>query len=335
MNRRWLKIAAAVLALNLLISIVINDYRQFLATPLPTPVSRIDIERGQSLHAVAAQLTALGVLKHPYYFMLLAYWQGDQTRIKAGEFALTPELTPAHLLTRLTGGQVIEYTVTLIEGRTVRQALAAIDAHPQLRGAPLAPQSDAEVLRQLGRAEMPLEGRLFPDTYRFPAQTERLAVVRRALARMEQILAAEWAQRHPELALTTPDEALILASIIEKETGKASERARISGVFQRRLRLGMRLQTDPTVIYGLGERYDGNISRADLRDVNPYNTYVINGLPPTPIALPGRAAIHAALHPSADDSLYFVATGAGGHVFSRTLDEHNQAVRRYILDKKQ
>jgi UPF0755 protein len=332
-RRHWLSLVALLLALGAVTSVII-DYRRFLATPLPTSVTRIEITRGMSLPAVVTRLTALGVLKNPYYFMLLAYWRGDHARLKAGEFALTPELTPAQLLTRLTGGQVIEYKVTLIEGRTFRQALAVLDAHPQLTGAPLSSQSDAELMRQLGRPELHPEGRFFPDTYRFPAHTERLTLLRRALARMEQVMAAEWAQRHPDLMLTTPDEALIVASIIEKETANPAERARISGVMQRRLRLGMRLQTDPTVIYGLGARHDGHISRADLRDVNPYNTYIINGLPPTPIALPGRAAIHAAVHPLADDSLYFVARGDGSHAFSRTLEEHNQAVRRYILDKK-
>lgn len=326
------------LAVSAVLGGVEIDYQRFLVTPLgvtDAPQTTINIPKGTSVRQLAERLTAQGVLKHPYYFMLLAYRQGDQTRIKAGEFAVTAHLTPPQLLERLTGGQVIEYTITLLEGRTFRQTLAALDAHPQLCGEPLAAQTDAALMAQLGRPELHPEGRFFPDTYRFPAQTQRLTVLQRALARMERILAEEWRDRRPDVALPTPDAALILASIIEKETAVAAERPRISGVFLRRLQRGMRLQTDPTVIYGLGERYDGSISRADLRDANPYNTYLINGLPPTPIALPGRAAIHAALHPTDDDSLYFVATGDGGHTFSRTLDAHNQAVRRYLLDKNQ
>ncbi|PQJ95108.1 endolytic transglycosylase MltG [Chromatium okenii] len=322
------------LAVGTMLGIVEIDYQRFLVTPLGVANTTVHITKGSSVRQLAERLTAQSVLKHPYYFMLLAYWQGDQTHIKAGEFAVTADLTPQQLLKRFTDGQVIEYTITLIEGRTFRQTLAVLDAHPQLCGEPLAPQTDAALMTQLGRPELHPEGRFFPDTYRFPAQTERLTVLRRALERMERIVAEEWRDRSPDVPLTTPDEALILASIIEKETAVAAERPRISGVFLRRLQRGMRLQTDPTVIYGLGERYDGSLSRADLRDVNPYNTYLIKGLPPTPIALPGRAAIHAALHPTDDDSLYFVATGDGGHTFSRTLNAHQQAVRRYLLDKK-
>ncbi|MBK1694412.1 aminodeoxychorismate lyase [Chromatium weissei] len=327
-----------LLAASAVLGGIAIDYQRFLVTPLELPAASqitIDIPKGSSVRQLAKRLTALGVFKHPYYFMLLAYQQGEQAHIKAGEFAVTADLTPPQLLQRLTSGQVIEYAITLIEGRTFRQTLALLDAHSQLCGELLVPQTDAALMAQLGQPELQPEGRFFPDTYRFPARTERLTILRRALTRMERILAKEWRDRSADVPLTTPTEALILASIIEKETAVAAERPRISGVFLRRLQRGMRLQTDPTVIYGLGKRYDGSLSRVDLRDVNPYNTYLINGLPPTPIALPGRAAIHAALHPTADDSLYFVATGDGGHVFSRTLVEHNQAVRRYILDKNQ
>ena len=178
------------------------------------------------------------------------------------------------------------------------------------------------------------EGRFFPDTYSFPRRTTGLDVLARALQRMDQVLAEEWEGRAPGLPLKTPYEALILASIIEKETGLAAERPQIAGVFVRRLNQGMRLQTDPTVIYGMGERFAGNIRRTDLQEATPYNTYLIRGLPPTPIALPGRAAIHAALHPAAGEDLYFVARGDGGHVFSATLDQHNQAVRDFQLRQR-
>jgi UPF0755 protein len=242
-------------------------------------------------------------------------------------------MKPADVLGRITSGQVVQHPVTLVEGWTFRQAINAIDAQGRYSGA-LSGLTDEELMAELGYPGEYPEGRLFPDTYRFPRDTPRLAVLRRAFERMEQVLAEEWESRSDGLPLDTPYEALILASIIEKETGAAWERPEIAGVFVRRLRKGMRLQTDPTVIYGMGERYEGRIRRADLREATPYNTYVIDGLPPTPIALPGRAAINAALNPADGDSLYFVSRGDGTHVFSATLDEHNRAVRRYILGEQ-
>lgn len=312
-----------------------RDYLCFLSRPIQIEEARLlfDVPRGTSLRALARRLHEQGVIERPYYFIALAYLQGDQSRLKAGEYALTPDMTPPRILELLTSGRVVEYSLTLIEGWTFRQALAALDAHEVFDGSKLSALSDAEIMVQLGRPDAHPEGLFFPDTYRFPRQTSALDILKRALARMDGILAEEWEKRAPNLPITTPYEALILASIVEKETGLASERARIAGVFTRRLQRGMRLQTDPTVIYGLGERYDGNIRRTDLREPMPYNTYVINGLPPTPIALIGRAAIQAALNPEAGEELYFVSRGDGSHVFSRTLDEHNQAVRRYILNR--
>lgn len=311
------------------------DYQRFLETPIRTtePAIYLDVPKGTSLRALAEQMTTAGILDHPYYFIALAYLQDDQARIKAGEYALTPDMTPGAVLERITSGKVVEYRITLVEGWTFRQALATIDAHPQFGGDDLATLTDAQLMAQLGRPDMHPEGRFFPDTYQFPRKTSGLAILQRAIERMDAVLAEEWSARQPDLPIQSPYEALILASIIEKETAVAAERPAIGGVFVRRLQRGMRLQTDPTVIYGMGERYDGNIRRADLREATPYNTYVISGLPPTPIALPGRAAIHAALQPAEGDALYFVARGDGSHVFSRTLDEHNRAVRRYILGK--
>ncbi|WP_246194835.1 endolytic transglycosylase MltG [Allochromatium palmeri] len=312
-----------------------RDYRCFLSMPIQTDAERLlfDVPRGTSLRTLARRLHEQGLIQRPTYFIALAYLQGDQGRLKAGEYALTPDMTPPRILERLTSGRVVEYSLTLVEGWTFRQALAALDAHEVFGGSQLSALSDAEIMAELGRPDEHPEGLFFPDTYHFPRQTRALDILKRSLARMDAILAEEWAARAPNLPITTPYEALILASIIEKETGLASERARIAGVFTRRLQRGMRLQTDPTVIYGMGERYDGNIRRADLREATPYNTYVINGLPPTPIALVGREAIHAALNPEDGEELYFVAKGDGSHVFSRTLDEHNQAVRRYILNR--
>ncbi|HSO81224.1 endolytic transglycosylase MltG [Thiocapsa sp.] len=308
------------------------DYGTFIKTPVPLPEESaiLDIPRGTSLRGLARRMTDEGILKHPYYFIALAYRQGDQARIKAGEFELTAGMTPVDVLARITSGQVVQHAVTLVEGWTFRQAVAAIEAQDRFSGE-LSTLSDEDLMAKLGRPGEHPEGRLFPDTYRFPRDTPRLSVLQRAFDRMEEVLGEEWAGRREGLPIESPYEALILASIVEKETGAAHERPEIAGVFVRRLRKGMRLQTDPTVIYGMGERYEGRIGRADLREATAYNTYVIDGLPPTPIALPGRAAIHAVLNPADGDSLYFVSRGDGTHVFSATLDAHNQAVRRYIL----
>jgi UPF0755 protein len=281
---------------------------------------------------VADDLTAQGVLQHPYYFIALALQRGDQGRLKAGEFELTQGMRPTDLLERLISGREVQYPITLVEGWTFRQAVAAVAADPRF-GAEVVGKTDAELMETLGRPGEHPEGRFFPDTYSFPRNTSGLEVLRRAFERMERVLAEEWEQRAEDLPIETPYQALILASIIEKETAVVAERPAIGGVFVRRLRNGMRLQTDPTVIYGLGERFDGNLRREDLREPTPYNTYVIEGLPPTPIALPGREAIRAALHPEPGDSLYFVSRGDGTHAFSRTLEEHNAAVRQYQLGR--
>ncbi len=325
-----------LIAAGSLFAVLGIDYHRFETTPITLAghSTIIDIPRGTSLLVLAQRLTDQGILRHPYYFIALAYFQGGQSRIKAGEFELTATMTPPQMLQRIMSGQVVEYSITLVEGWTYQQALAAIDAHPRFGGDGLAQLSGEMLMTQLGRPGEHPEGRFFPDTYRFPGKTRGLAVLSRALERMERILADEWAQRRADLPISTPYEALILASIIEKETAVAAERPQIAGVFVRRLQQGMRLQTDPTVIYGLGDRFDGNLRRADLREANPYNTYLIKGLPPTPIALPGRDAIRAALHPQNGDSLYFVAKGDGSHEFSGTLDAHNQAVRRYLLERQ-
>jgi UPF0755 protein len=220
--------------------------------------------------------------------------------------------------------------LTLVEGLTFRQALAAMFADPVL-GGDLSRLSGEEIMDCLGRPGEHPEGRLFPDTYRYVRGSSALDLVRRAYARMETVLAEEWERRAEGLPLGTPYEALILASIVEKETGLAAERPQIAGVFVRRLQQGMKLQSDPTVVYGMGAAFDGDIRRSDLGADTPYNTYIHAGLPPTPIALPGREAIRAVLHPAPGDSLYFVAKGDGSHAFSATLEEHNRAVRQYQL----
>lgn len=309
------------------------EYQRFLAAPLfltEDPLI-VEVPRGTSLRRLSEDLTASGVLDHPYFFITMVYLTGNASRLKAGEYAVPDGITPPRLLDLLISGKVVQHTFTLVEGWAFRQALAAVRGDARLVQS-LGESSAEAVMSRLGRRGQHPEGRFFPDTYHFTKGATDLEILRRAGETMDRVLAEEWVKRQEGLPLESPEEALILASIVEKETGLASERAAIAGVFVRRLTLGMKLQTDPTVIYGLGDAFDGNLTRTDLTAETPYNTYIRTGLPPTPIALPGRAAIHAALHPAAGDSLYFVAKGDGSHCFSATLADHSQAVRRYQLD---
>lgn len=310
------------------------ECRRFTETPIAFTEESvvIDIPRGTSLRALSEELTDRGWVQHPWLFMGLARLSGQATRIQAGEYAVASGITPVGLLELFTSGRVVQYPLTLVEGWTFRQVMEALQADERVEHRIEDPSAEA-VMARLGRPGVHPEGRFFPDTYHFTRGSSDLDILKRAHAAMERVLAEEWEARADGLPIESPDEALILASIIEKETGLASERAEIAGVFVRRLRLGMRLQTDPTVIYGLGDVFDGNLRRADLRNDHPYNTYVHAGLPPTPIALPGREAIRAALNPADGETLYFVARGDGSHAFSVTLEEHNRAVRKYQLGK--
>lgn len=290
----------------------------------------VDIPYGMSLRALAEELTSLGVLDHPYYFLTLAFLSGQSRHVKAGEYEIRPDMTPGDLLDKLVRNKAYQHSITIIEGWTFAQLLMALDRDDKLVRT-LEGVTPDQLMAALGRAGQHPEGRFFPDTYLFTKGTRDQDILKRAAQAMDRILAEEWRNRAPGLALESPDQALILASIIEKETALSAERAAIAGVFTRRLQLGMRLQTDPSVIYGLGTHFDGDLRRSDLLRDTPYNTYLRKGLPPTPIALPGRASIHAALNPEAGDSLYFVAKGDGSHWFSATLEEHNQAVRHYQL----
>ncbi len=323
--------AMGLLAASLLAGWLWWDYSAFLDNPLRLPEAGLElrVEPGQTLTGVARRLGREGVLEHPGYLLWHARWRG-RTTIQAGEYRLAPGTTPVRLLEQLTRGEVIQYSLTVVEGWTFRQLMEAVNAHEALDHT-LGEADAATVMARLGRPGEHPEGRFLPDTYHFPRGTTDVEFLRRAYRAMERVLAEEWEQRAVGLPLRTPYEALILASIVEKETGLASERAAIAGVFIRRLQRGMRLQSDPTVIYGLGARFDGNLRRADLRRDTPYNTYRRRGLPPTPIALPGRAAIHATLHPEEGDAVYFVSRGDGSHHFSATLEEHNEAVIRYQL----
>lgn len=292
----------------------------------------LQVARGDSFRRVLARLREAGVRDgHDLEWQLLARELGADARVQVGEYALEPGMTPRTLLQRMRDGRVISYRFTIVEGWNMRELRAAL-----ARATPLVQTigelDDAALMEALGRPGVHPEGRFLPETYVYTRGDSDLDVLRRANAALERVLEQAWAERAPDLPLASPDEALVLASIIEKETGIAEERARIGGVFVRRLKLGMRLQTDPTVIYGMGASFDGNIRRADLLADTPYNTYTRDGLPPTPIAMAGADAIHAATQPADGDELYFVAVGdgSGRHVFSRTLAEHNHAVREYV-----
>ena len=291
----------------------------------------VEIAPGEPLGAVAEGLARRGLVTHPRLFSFLARRAGKAGRIRAGEYALEPGASPASLLEQFVEGRVVLHPVTLVEGWTIAEALSAIQSNPVLKRT-LAASLDTSVMARLGSIGLEPEGEFFPDTYLMPRGASDLDVLKVAHARMIDRLSAAWAARRPDLPLTTPYEALVLASIVEKETGAPEERPRIAAVFINRLRRGMRLQTDPTVIYGLGEGYDGSLHKRDLLADTPYNTYTRSGLPPTPIALPGAAALAAAVRPADAEDLYFVATGLGDgrHEFSRTLAEHNAAVARYL-----
>ena len=287
------------------------------------------IESGNTIRQVAQQLADQGLIDDPVMFIALAKLEGRETSIKAGEYRLEQGQTPKQLVELFSQGASILYSLTLIEGWTFRQVLQAVKSDPIL--VQTLPQESDQVMDALGLGRLHPEGRFLPDTYHFPRGTTDRDFLKRAFATMEQRLEEAWAQRAPDLPLKDPYDALILASIIEKETGAAHERPLIAGVFIERLRRGMRLQTDPTIIYGLGESFDGDIRYRDLRKDTPYNTYLHNGLTPTPIAMPGIDAINAALNPASTEAVYFVSKGDGTHHFSRTLEEHNAAVSKYQL----
>ena len=308
------------------------EYQDFISTPLRIPQGSViyEVRRGASLAAVARDLEQAGMIDDARYLQWYGRYTGQANQIRAGEYRLSDELLPDSLLALLVSGRSVTYTLTLLEGWNIHQVRAAVAAHEALAQT-LEGVDDAQLMERLGRPGEHPEGRFFPDTYQFTRGMSDLEFLRRALLTMDEALATAWAERAEDLPLSTPYEALILASIVEKETGQADERREIAGVFARRLRKGMKLQTDPTVIYGMGERYDGNIRRSDLEQDTPYNTYVHTGLPPTPICMPGRDALRAAVDPAPGKTLYFVARGDGSHVFSATLSDHNAAVRKYQL----
>jgi UPF0755 protein len=289
------------------------------------------VPSGTPLHRVAAELEERRLLDRSWLLALYGRATGDATRIRAGEYQLMPGATPLTLLAKLVAGDVYLHRFTIVEGSRFAEVLVALRAHPAIEASEL---DGAAIMSALGAPGVHPEGQFFPDTYRFPLGTRDLDVLRMAHEAMVARLTAAWRNRSPDVNLATDYEALILASIIEKETGLAAERKLIAGVFHERLRRNMRLQTDPTVIYGLGESFDGDLRRQDLQRDTPYNTYTRAGLPPTPIALPGLASIEAAVAPERTGAIYFVATGRGdgSHYFSATLEEHERAVRDYLRE---
>lgn len=316
-------VLAACVALGL------SGYLWFNA-PLDLAANPVDlsVEPGSSPREVALQVQQAGVTVEP----ALLYWMfrlsGQARQIRAGSYELERGITPGDLLSKLVRGEEALRSVTLLEGwnfRQLREALRKADQlSPTTEG--LTPE---QIMEQLGKPGVAAEGRFFPDTYAYSKGSTDLAVLQRASRAMEKKLSAAWAQRAPDIPIKTPEEALTLASIVEKETGRASDRTLIASVFSNRLRIGMRLQTDPTVIYGLGPAFDGNLRKADLLADTPWNTYTRTGLPPTPIAMPGKGSLLAAVQPAASRALYFVARGDGSSQFSATLDEHNRAVNKY------
>ena len=304
----------------------------FAYAPINADAESVVVARGDGFNAVLRKLREAGVDEgKDYQWKLLARQLDAAGKIKAGEYALGGRQSPRGLLLSMRQGKVLQYRVTLVDGWNIRQVRAALGrAQPLLHET--GQMSDAELMAALGFPGQHPEGRFLPETYVYQRGDSDVDVLKRAHAAMEKELAEAWAARSDDLPLASPYELLTLASIIEKETGLASERPQIAGVFARRLKLGMRLQTDPTVIYGIGSSYDGNIRKVHLTTDTPYNTYTRAGLPPTPIAMPGRDALRAAAQPAAGDALYFVAVGdgSGAHVFSASYAEHNAAVARYL-----
>jgi len=300
---------------------------------LPEAGYTLEVARGSSLRSVAGQLTDADILRHPRVLSWYGRLTGQAERVQAGEYDLQPGTTGASLLRQLVDGRVSLHSLTILEGWTVHELLAALAGHAAIAQT-LEAGSPEQLARDLELDYPHAEGWFFPDTYRFPRGTTDVELLRVAHDLMKQKLADAWATRAIGTGLANPYEALILASIVERESALASERPQVAGVFIRRLERGMRLQTDPTVIYGLGAEFDGNLTRRHLEADSPYNTYVRKGLPPTPISLPGESALLAAVNPDAGSAVYFVATGRGdgSHVFTETLDEHNAAVARYLAE---
>jgi UPF0755 protein len=329
---RYLKVA--VLAAFLVVAAGIGWLAYFAFHPIEVaPNARtFNVEPGRSLRGVSQQFAQAGLVSDRWSFLIFARFMGAASEIKAGSYEVDARLTPRQLLDKIVRGDFALTEIQFIEGWTFAQLREVMDAQPALKHDTLG-LTNAQIIERLGLEKSSLEGQFFPDTYYFAVASSDLALLKQAYSRMQTKLEALWEQRVSGLPFKNSYEALIFASIIEKETGRNDERDLVSAVFINRLKRGMRLQTDPTVIYGLGERYDGNLHRRDLLADTVYNTYTRYGLPPTPISMPGEASIRAALSPASSSALYFVARGDGSHQFSSTLVEHNRAVNKYQLHR--
>jgi UPF0755 protein len=306
----------------------------YAKTPLNlTPEAQeITIKPKSGLKSIANQLVAQQVIPSAFPFVILGKLLQKEPYLQAGDYTLNKNVSPYQLLLSLNHGRATQGSITFIEGKTFKQMRAKLAKNDSVKTT-IASLTDAEVMRVVGKGEKHAEGMFFPDTFYFDRGTADVVLLKRSYENMQSKLAEAWENRASGLPYKDSYEALIMASIVEKETGKASERPEIAGVFLNRLRIGMRLQTDPTVIYGIGDKYDGNIRRKDLETDTPYNTYTRDGLPPTPIAMPGLASIEAALHPQSTKALYFVGKGDGSHEFSNSLVDHNRAVTKYQLKR--
>lgn len=337
--KRLLLLGSAVLGLLVLVAaFAVFKVSNFLHTPVNAGDTGMDfvIESGTSFRAVSDDLAEQGVISNSRAFRAYARWTGKASAVQAGDYHIRAGTTPIELLGQFTSGDVKLYSFTIIEGWNHWELLQAL-RDDDFIDATMTDEDWPGLLEELGAEGAHPEGLFLPETYRFPRNTSDRDVLRQAYGLMQTVLAEEWQAKAENIPIATPYDALVLASIIEKETARGDERPRISGVFSRRLEKRMRLQTDPTVIYGIGPDFNGNLTRRDLQTDTPYNTYTRGGLPPTPIAMPGRAAINAALHPADGEELYFVATGLddGSHAFSATKDEHDAAVAQYLRRLRQ
>lgn len=335
MNAFYKLIGLILLGSSILFGWFWQSYNRFISTPAAFSQPRIDftIQSGTSLSGIANALAERGIISDPSLFLWMLRFDSLDTKIKAGEYVLRSGMTPRAIALSFVSGKVKQYPFTLVEGWRFKQLMVALNANSNIKHE-LKGKTPEQIMASLGHPGEHPEGRFLPDTYHFPARSTDTMFLKRAYDAMKKVLNEQWQNRQADLAIKSPYEALILASIVEKETGVASERKQIAGVFMRRLKKNMRLQTDPTVIYGMGDSYTGNLQKKDLKKDTPYNTYRRSGLPPTPIAMPGKAAINAVLHPEESEMLYFVAKGDGSHFFSSTIDAHNEAVKKFQINQR-
>jgi UPF0755 protein len=338
---RVLRIALLAAVLAVLAAISVAGWQALRSLDAPLRVAaplRFKVTAGASFAHVAAELAGQGVLAQPRALVLYARWKGLAQAVKAGEYEIQPGTSARELLMKMVNGQVLLHSFTIVDGWRVQDMLEALRRNPEIAATlpPTNAAAQAQLMSKLGASGTDAEGQFLPETYRFIGGTTDVELLRQAHAALLKELEAAWTSRDPDLPLHGSGDLLIMASIIEKESGLPQELPKIAGLYLHRLAIGMRLQADPTVIYGLGQNYDGDIHTVDLRTDGPYNTYTRSGLPPTPIALAGAAAIHATARPEKTDALYFVAStkGDGSHVFSATLEQHNAAVAAYVAHQR-